>query len=85
MIAEASPLDPGRAIFSPDGKLVDILIWGRGGGIHDAKTGELLVDFSATKYDALGAAFTPDSQSLLIGTGELYLLIPDPALWSGDR
>jgi WD40 repeat protein len=72
----------GRALFSPDGALVYVFYWVQPFGVFDTQTGELLVDFTDTEYAGLAAAFSPDSSTLVVGTGRLYVL-DVPILLSG--
>jgi WD40 repeat protein len=43
-------------------------------GLFDSETGALLVDFTATDYFTLGAAFTPDGSELIVMGSAVYVL-----------
>jgi WD40 repeat protein len=68
-----------RAFFSPDAELVyavnvDPLDGVARIGVFDTGTGDLLVDFTNSRYAGPTAAFSPDGTDLIVGPDRLYVL-----------
>jgi WD40 repeat protein len=75
LISELSAVEcSAHPFFSPDGTLLFTASFFGETALFDVATGEVLVDFTGTKYNSLGAAFTPDGGELVIALEPVFVL-----------